>query len=57
MFYNVNIDKKLTYVYATVFARVLNDVLGHADFREITNFQLQYVIIVNSYGDNNADSC
>ena len=43
MFYNVNIDKNLTkirliYIYAMVFAHVLNEILSHANFKEIANF-------------------
>ena len=36
-FYNVNVDKNLTCIYAAVFSRVLNDELGHTTFKEIAN--------------------
>ena len=47
MFYNFNIDKYLTYiiVYAIVYTLVLNDLLSHANFKEITNFSSIYVVI------------
>ena len=45
----------MTCVYATVYGRVLNDVLGHANFREIAKPSIIVcVVTVNRYGDNNA---
>ena len=35
-FYNVNIDQNMTYIYVTVFALNLNDLLGHATHVKIT---------------------
>ena len=52
MFYNVNTDKKLTYVYATV--RVLNDVICHAYRKPSISV---CVATVNRYGDKNAHPC
>ena len=40
------------------FESTVNDVLGHANFREIAIFKSLYVFItVNLYGDNNAHPC